>query len=256
MDNREEQENEVEALECIFVDEFELLFNDPFKYEITLHTDRDDEDLDFIKVKLVIEYPLDYPLVVPKFQIKNLSLGKLTPNQMYDCENLFRDTAEEMKGEPMMFDITERIKEYLQGVNDTFVEIKEQEDEEARKREEEVKETFKGMIADTKINYKPVTAVSFVEWDEKFQAEMLEKKMAEQQKETAPEKKKRLEMDARLTGKQFFVQKNMVTDDHETFDEDEFDINALREQKREEEEKMCYDEELFDDEDVDDIDFD
>ena len=65
MYNREEQENEVEALECIFVDEFELLFNDPFKYEITLHTDRDDEDLDFIKVKLVIEYPLDYPLVVP-----------------------------------------------------------------------------------------------------------------------------------------------------------------------------------------------
>lgn len=61
MDPREEQRDEVEALESIFVDEFELLHNSPFRFELTVHTDREEEDLNFIVVKLVVEFPEEYP---------------------------------------------------------------------------------------------------------------------------------------------------------------------------------------------------
>lgn len=69
----EEQALEVLALESIFVDEFELINEEPVTYEITINADRLEEMDNFVVVKLKVEYPPLYPKVMPKFQFKNLS---------------------------------------------------------------------------------------------------------------------------------------------------------------------------------------
>ena len=56
-------------------------------------------------------------------------------------------------------------------INNKLVEEK-REEEQRLKDDEEIKETFRGMIADTKINYIPVTEQSFIEWEIKFREEM------------------------------------------------------------------------------------
>ena len=76
-----------------------------------------------------------------------------------------------MLGSPMIFQITEKIKEHLMSINNKLVEEK-REEEQRLKDDEEIKETFRGMIADTKINYIPVTEQSFIEWEIKFREEM------------------------------------------------------------------------------------
>jgi len=53
MDYKQEQANEVEALQCIFIDEFELVYSEPYRFELTIHTDWDESDLNFISLKLV-----------------------------------------------------------------------------------------------------------------------------------------------------------------------------------------------------------
>ena len=53
----------------------------------------------------------------------------------------------------MIFQITEKVKEYLMTINNVFIDQKHEQEEEEWRAEEEIKETFRGMIADTKVNY-------------------------------------------------------------------------------------------------------
>ena len=129
--HHEEQKDEIEALECIFVDEYELLSENPIKFEIHLKADWDEEESNFVELKLIIEFQEEYPEVVPKFQIKNMSEDRISNNELYECENLFRHSAEEMLGEPMIYEITEKLKEYLIEKNDVFIEQKEEEEAKA-----------------------------------------------------------------------------------------------------------------------------
>lgn len=72
----------------------------------------------------------------------------------------------------MIFSIAEKIKEHLTTINNKFVQEKKEEEEKILIEEQQIKETFRGMIADSKINYIPVTEQSFIEWETKFRQEM------------------------------------------------------------------------------------
>ena len=89
MNYQEEQEQEIEALKVIFLDEFLLTYESPFKFELTIHTDWDEDDLNFIKVKLIVEFPEKYPEVPPKAVFKNLSENLLEPTDFHKCEEIF-----------------------------------------------------------------------------------------------------------------------------------------------------------------------
>lgn len=89
MNHKEEQEQEIEALKVIFLDEFLLTYESPFRFELTIHTDRDEDDLNFIKVKLIVEFPEKYPEVPPKALFKNLSEMLLEPSEFHRCEDIF-----------------------------------------------------------------------------------------------------------------------------------------------------------------------
>ena len=103
------------------------------------------------------------------------------------------------------------------------------------------------MIADTKINYVPVTDVTFLEWETKFRAEMKQKKLDKEAADPPAIIKQREEMAVRMTGKQFFQQRiaqNIQED--EIDDEGEGDFNDLLDNRQE---VGAFDEDLFNDDD-------
>lgn len=249
---QEEQQLELESLESIFVDEFELITEDPITYEVTIKAEREDEANNYIVVKLKVEYPTDYPKVAPKFQFKNLSPVNLSITDFNQCHEIFKRTAEEMLGEQMIFAIIENVREYLQEKNDVFVEQKQKEEEEERIREANIGKKF---IAETRLDYTPVNETTFSAWLKKYMGERAQQREEEYKNRT----KEEVERDSRKTGKNIFLEKHGLAGSNIAFEEDEIDKLIEEEEATGveapiEEEKAYYDEDLFDDEDVDDLD--
>lgn len=251
IDCSEEQRLEVEALESIWVGEFELITEEPFTYEVEIKADREDEASNYVVIKMKVEYPLDYPKVIPKVQFKNLSPKNLTISDFNNCSKIFRDTAEELIGEQMIFECIENIRNFLQSINDVFVQKRVQELEEEKIREENLGKKF---IAEQRLDYTPVNAVTFGSWLEKFMAERAAQKEEEMKNRTKDE----LERDSRKTGKAYFKDKQGLVGSNIAFEEDEIDklIEEGDDEEFKEEEKVYYDEDLFDEEDLDDVDLD
>ena len=59
--NFEEQQDEIEALESIFVEEFTLEEEKPYKFEVLINANSEDTDKNFLKLRLIFELPQDYP---------------------------------------------------------------------------------------------------------------------------------------------------------------------------------------------------
>jgi hypothetical protein len=72
MNFEEEQEQEVEALQSIYMDDFLLIEKN--KYEITLKNEPEEEIQ--VQIKLSVEYPETYPEVPCYFSIESLDLTR------------------------------------------------------------------------------------------------------------------------------------------------------------------------------------
>ena len=256
IDTAEEQQLEFEAMESIFVGEFELIHEDPLCYEIIINADREDDDNNFVVIQIKIEYPADYPKVVPKCQFKNLSPKHLTLSEFNHWHTIFRKTAEELVGEQMMFEIVEKIREYLIEKNDVFIQQKIKDEEEEKIREENAGKKY---IAETRLDYTPVNKDTFSDWLKKFQKARDLKKVEELSKRT----KVQVERDNRITGKYYFLEKQGIEGSGINFEEDEVDAliddddDETEEVKDEGEDQAKYfDEAVFYDEGLDDVDFD
>lgn len=253
----EEQFLEIEALESIFVGEFELINEQPVTYEVILNADRNEDSNNYIVVKLKVEYPSEYPNVMPKFQFKNLSPMHLSITDFNNCHGIFKKTAEELIGEQMVFEVIENIRQYLIEKNDVFVEQKRKENEEKKIKEENLGKKF---IAEKTLDYEPVNKESFSKWLKKFEAERDLIKKEEYKNRT----KEQVERDSRKTGKAYFQEKQCLAGSNIAFEEDE--IEAIAENVDDDEEMIeenegenmekYFDEDVFDDEDIDDIELD
>jgi hypothetical protein len=71
MSNIEDQREELEALESILMDEFKLLDQDPFEFEIKLNSERDEPEKNFVRAKIILKLPFKYPEEIPEFHIKS-----------------------------------------------------------------------------------------------------------------------------------------------------------------------------------------
>ena len=76
----------------------------------------------------------------------------------------------------MIYEITEKIKEYLLEKNDVFIEQKAEEEEKAAEAAKQLEQSMRGVKAEDRLNYTPVNPDSFIEWETKFNAEMEEKR--------------------------------------------------------------------------------
>ena len=68
----DEQHDEVEALSCIFIDEFKLHDERPYRFDVTINANQESDEKNFLKVKLVVELPPNYPDEAPSIRLKNL----------------------------------------------------------------------------------------------------------------------------------------------------------------------------------------
>lgn len=116
----EEQEQEIEALEVIFPDEFEVQQIKPYKFTIVINSNAEPED-NHLKMLLQVEWPVDYPQSVPFCLLKNMSPQYLDNKMLDDYEQEIRKKAHESIGMQMMFDICEILRERIADLNDAVV---------------------------------------------------------------------------------------------------------------------------------------
>lgn len=87
--NFEEQYEEIEALQSIFMEEeLEILEEKPYKFEITINSNGESAEKNYIKLKAVFDLHTDYPHQTPVIRIKNLSPDILDNNNINQFDKL------------------------------------------------------------------------------------------------------------------------------------------------------------------------
>ena len=94
-DKYEEQEQEVEALQSIFVEDFTLVEEKPYKFEIQVNANSESQDKNYIKLRMIIELADDYPESLPNIRIKNLVPDIIHNNKMAELEDIVAEKAKE-----------------------------------------------------------------------------------------------------------------------------------------------------------------
>ncbi|KAF2357092.1 RWD domain [Trinorchestia longiramus] len=192
-DFKEEQNNEVEALEAIYPEEFQLLTDKPLhKFTILVKSSTyqgNDESSDVEPgacLTLQFEYTPKYPDEPPLMEI--LEPDNIEEEECEPLKQLLEEQFSECAGMAMVFTLVSAAQEWI----NTFVEdrIKKEEEEEERLRTEE-EERERKVFEGTR-----VTVETFMTWKAKFDAEMAALKNA---KESSSDGKKR------LTGKELFL---------------------------------------------------
>jgi len=167
MDYAEEQKNEIEALESIYFDEFEIVSDSPVAFTIRVKSDESvdysntDQPLDGLACSLKVTYTADYPDSLPSIEIED-SEG-LTETDEEDLLKCIIQYGEENLGMVMVFSFVSCAQDWL---NNKFNRMKLEKDEEIERRtkmaEEEEMKRFEGTR---------VTVESFLLWKTAFDEE-------------------------------------------------------------------------------------
>jgi len=147
MDYKEEQQQELEALESIYFDEFEKINDEPPSFRILIESQDpyedyvEEENHEIIKLYLYIEYPQTYPEVKPIMEIQDAE--GLDENDISKLNEELDQVAEENLGMGMVFSLSSQLKETVDNLVVERKEQKEKEEEERRKKIEEEKKKKK-----------------------------------------------------------------------------------------------------------------
>ena len=238
--NYEQQKDEIDLLQNILFDKMNIESESPFKISANITANIDDPKMEF---HLIITLNNEYPDKSPDFQLteENYYLSSTKLNELIEK---LKQTCIEYLGMPVMYQLYETILTFAEDeeqllINEKLKEIKLEEEKklfELKKKEEEEK-----LFEDKTTT--PVTKELFEEWEKKF----LEKKRKEN--------KDNNQNSERLTGRQFFLNKNIKVEENEDEIESEDNIINTTKEKNEDEENLEYNPDLYD-EDIGNIDFD
>ncbi|KAF6210667.1 hypothetical protein GE061_013774 [Apolygus lucorum] len=220
MDHKEEQTNEVEALDSIYCGELEILATEPLHvFSIPIKSDDYEEGVSGIQCLLKFEYTPMYPEEVPIIDVEEGE--NLDESSLNELKEFLIEQASENLGMVMVFTLVSAAQEWMNTLNDKLqVRKQEMEEEKKRKEEEEERKKFEGTR---------VTVESFLVWKQAFDEEMGILK----QKEGSNKGRK-------LTGKELFMtDKSLNESDLKFLEEGDF---------------VKVDESLF--QDLDDLDID
>ncbi|CAJ0573320.1 unnamed protein product, partial [Mesorhabditis spiculigera] len=195
MDYKEQQEQEIEALEAIYPEEELSFINNEYpeiELRIDLKSTQDEENHDgtpeFL-ISLIAELPEKYPDELPKLRLEGVD-DLFSEKRIAEVINKLNTVAEETLGMVMIFTIVSALQDEIGAL---IEDLKNRAEQEAVRREkEEVAKT--GKIIDGT----PVTKESFAEWKAAFDQEraaMREKKIKEREAQLA----------GKLTGRQLFL---------------------------------------------------
>ena len=237
--NYDQQKDEIDLLQNILFDKMNIENEDPFEITANITANIENPKMEFLlKIKLNNEYPDKSPEFTLIEENNYLSSSKLN-----DLIEKLKQICNEYIGMPVMYQLYETILSFADDeeqllINEKLNVIKLEEEQkllEMKKKEEEEK-----LIEQR--TYTPVTKKLFEEWEKKF----IEKKRKENIENT--------KFSDRLTGRQFFMNKNLKVEVNE--DEIESEENVISTSKnKNEEENLEYNPDLYD-EDIGNIDFD
>ncbi|KAL1117543.1 hypothetical protein AAG570_003859 [Ranatra chinensis] len=163
MDHKEEQNNEVEALESIYCGELEILTTEPYhSFVVPVKSDDYVEGECGICCRLRFEYTAKYPEEVPIICIEDVI--NLEESDEEELREHLQEQAKENVGMVMIFTLVSAGQEWINVKSDQY-RRQEQENAERKKREEEEAEQkrFEGTC---------VTVETFLNWKRAFDLEM------------------------------------------------------------------------------------
>ncbi|KAK9829546.1 hypothetical protein WJX72_006404 [[Myrmecia] bisecta] len=249
---------EIEALQAILMEEFQELpgskpagwDTDAPCYLITILPSQEDAEASTSGVEVGIEivfahtpsYPDEAPLV------KARSIRGLSPEDLAQLQALLEQTAQENLGMAMIYALVSAAQEWLRdkvlgdGAGEAVLDP-----EEAKKRREEEEER---KLAEIRSHGTPVTPQTFVEWKQRFDAEIAAIK-ARSQDSTAKE------VDKGPTGKEFFLQQEALGKEAEEEsevpeDDEDYEAEYAAEANAEAKAEGSDEEEDFDPDELDD----
>ncbi|KAH8179669.1 RWD domain-containing protein [Sarocladium implicatum] len=195
---REDQVEEREVLDSIFPEEITDVSDHEFRISVVLDVVDDDEPPSFL---LNVRYPEDYPDVAPQLDL--LSPANVQPHTHFDISEdrdqllaSLEETIQDNLGMQMVFTLYSSVKESAeQLIQERKDAVLREQEEEALAAEREENKKFEGTA---------VTRESFLAWREKFQQEMEEAEIREEEERLAELKKARVKEPVKLTGKQLW----------------------------------------------------
>jgi Fe-S-cluster containining protein len=244
MSNREQQQDEIDLLQNIIFDKMKIVESEPnFKIFMEIKSDIEEPKMKF---HLTVTLNDEYPDKEPTFELLEVN-NFLATAKVKELESKLASLCTEYLSMPMMYQMYECILSYADEEEEKL--LKEEKAEQLRIEEEQKLLEQKRKEEEEKLleqrTYTPVTKELFDKWYKNFI-----KKKKEEKKEKEPNSDK-------LTGRQFFLNKNLKIEGNEENEEykaknDEEEDNKIEDNK--EEENVEYNPELYE-EDIGNIDF-
>lgn len=186
MDHKEEQNNEIEALDSIYCGEMEILTNEPFHVFVipVKSDDYGDETEAGLSCRLKFEYTPSYPEELPLLDIEETV--RLEESDEEQLTQHLKQQAEENLGMVMVFTLVSAAQEWLNIKSDEIRRTAELKEQQRLQEEEEAEmKRFEGTR---------VTTETFIIWKQKFEQEM-----------GINIKKEKDEKNRKLTGRELFM---------------------------------------------------
>ena len=224
-DYKQEQRDEIEAIESIYSEEISILGESPHRFTIPVKTEEydDEESEEGMMTLLRFTFPDTYPDVAPEIEVEECE--GIEDDLLDEYKEALLKVAEENLGMAMVFTIVSAGIEWLGEKNDQLK--REAEEEKQRIKEMEEEEERK------KLEGTKVTIESFLAWKAGFDADMA---VLRKEKEAAKKDKHK------KSGRELFMTDKTLL---------ESDIKFLAEAG---DEAVTVDESLF--QDLDDLDLD
>lgn len=220
MDYQQEKENEIEALQSIYMENIKIIDED--KLEIDVFPSLGEKDEQSLGMTLNVSFSPKYPEEPLYFSLS--SLKGLTRNECDELKSKIDESIKDFLGSVYIFNIVTLIQEDLQQKMDeiekqteeelTLEKIREEKELEQQRLAQLNRFTKDSEYKDVEIKGTPVTIEIFEKWKKEFDKKTIKKEKEESQK---------------LTGRQLFEQKTKWVDesilkevDEEMFDDELF----------------------------------
>ena len=240
-EHREQQQEEIDLLQNIIFEKMKLLQEEP-NFIIFMEI-KSDIEKPKMKFNLTVTLNEEYPDKEPTFELLEVN-NFLASAKVRELEEKLNSICKEYISMPMLYQMYESVLSFADEEEEKLINEEKQEEiklAEAKRLLELKKKEEEEKLLNSR-TYTPVTKELFDSWYKDF----IEKKKKER-------REKEPNMD-KLTGKQFFLNKNLkIEENNEDIKKDEDEDKKNEDNK--EEENVEYNPELYE-EDIDNIDFD
>lgn len=224
--NIEQQKDEIEALQSIYPDDFEIVSDEtPIKYRITIplipidNLDSEEEADSVPRVTFLFFLSETYPEEAPTYSLESIHLSR---NILNELNEQLKQTCEDNLGDVVVFSLIQKAQEWYED----YLESLKKADEKSKIGDVSTLARYMtdedAQLSNIKFG-RPVTKELFMEWKEKFDEEMKEKREQEHLNRLSRGGK----VQSQLTGRMYFEKKDSQW--ISSIEEQELDLKATEE---------------------------